>query len=64
MGKQQATRQRCTVERSFEPSRLSTTTLAQAYERVVSQHIRVKNLPIEWIQEQKTEELFQAGRVA
>ena len=41
MSKKRATQRRWIVHRSFEPNRLSSTILAQAYEKIVSHQIRV-----------------------
>lgn len=45
MSQKQATQRRWTVHRTFEPDRLSVTTLIQAYAHIVPHHIRVLRLP-------------------
>lgn len=64
MSKQRAHLRRWIVKRSFEPNRLSPATLAQAYERVVSQQIRVKGLPTELQEPGQVEVLPQIRRAS
>jgi hypothetical protein len=45
MSQKQATQRRWIVHRTFEPDRLSVTTLVQAYAHIVPHHIRVLRLP-------------------
>lgn len=46
MSPQRATRRRWMVQRRFEPDRLSSATLVQAYAHLVPFHIRVLRLPL------------------
>jgi hypothetical protein len=46
MSQQRATQRRWMVQRTFEPDRLSATTLVQAYAHLVPYHIRVLRLPL------------------
>jgi hypothetical protein len=41
MSKKRATQRRWIVHRSYEPNRLSPTFLAQAYEKIIPQYVRV-----------------------
>jgi hypothetical protein len=41
MSKKRATQRRWIVHRSYEPNRLSPTFLAQAYEKIIPQSVRV-----------------------
>lgn len=45
MSQQRATQRRWMVHRTFEPDRLSSTTLVQAYAHLVPAHMRVLRLP-------------------
>ncbi len=45
MSQKQATQRRWIVHRTFEPDRLSSTILVQAYAHLVPPHIRVLRLP-------------------
>lgn len=45
MNQKRATQRRWIVHRTFEPDRLSSTTLIQAYAHIVPSHIRVLRLP-------------------
>lgn len=45
MSQKRATQRRWIVHRTFEPDRLSSTTLIQAYAHLVPAHIRVLRLP-------------------
>jgi len=46
MSRKRATQRRWMVQRTFEPDRLSPTTLVQAYGQLVPYHIRVLGLPL------------------
>ncbi len=63
MSKKRATQRRWIVHRSFEPNRLSSTILAQAYEKIVSHQIRVIRFEADQAADQRgRERLSQARR--
>jgi hypothetical protein len=65
MSKKRATQRRWIVHHSFEPNRLSPTFLAQAYEKIIPQYVRVIHFETEnGVEQDEGEQAGQARRAS